>query len=136
MTAQPPRMTSSRRAILDDLRMNRSHPTADEIHVRLKEKSPRIGLGTVYRNLEYLSRHGIVRVLREPGGRRRYDVADDGHYHLWCTRCGKVKDVRLVPSACVEELLEDDLGYRIDGHSLSFLGTCPECNGRRNSRNE
>ncbi|MFH1502793.1 MAG: transcriptional repressor [Candidatus Eisenbacteria bacterium] len=136
MTAQGVRMTGSRRAILSELRLNGSHPTADELHERLRERFPRISLGTVYRNLEYLSGHGLVRALREPGGRRRYDAAQDEHYHVWCTSCGEVQDVRLVPTACVEGLVEDDQGYRIDGHSLSFLGTCPECDGRRDSRNE
>jgi Fur family ferric uptake transcriptional regulator len=135
MTREAARMTGSRRAILDELRMNGSHPTADEIHERLRRKLPRISLATVYRNLDYLERHGLIRVVREPGGRRRYDAAQGSHHHLWCTSCGRVKDVRLAPDAKVETLLEDAFGYTIDGCSLSFLGTCPECAGRDDARN-
>lgn len=122
-----PRMTGSRQAIFDELRMSGSHPTAKELHERLRRTRPRISLGTVYRNLEYLSGHGLVKTLRGPGGRRRYDAAGDGHCHLWCVECGRVEDVRLVQSARVEELLEDGFGFEVRSLGLSFLGVCPQC---------
>jgi Fe2+ or Zn2+ uptake regulation protein len=136
MAHQPLRMTGSRQAILNELRVNGSHPTADEIHEHLRETLPTISLGTVYRNLEYLAKHGLVRIVRELGGRRRYDAARDDHHHMWCTSCGRIKDVRLAPETSVEALIEDDFGYCIDGCNLALLGTCPECVERRDPRSE
>ncbi len=130
------RMTESRTAILEELRHDGFHPTADDLYERIRLRLPRVSLATVYRNLEYLSAHGLVRTLKDPDGRRRFDAAPEEHCHVWCVRCGDVRDVRLSPSVCLEELVVDDLGYEIDGYSLSFLGTCPKCRGMQDQSGE
>ncbi len=130
------RMTGSRLAILEELQRSLRHPTADEVYGRVKLRLPRISMGTVYRNLDLLARHGLVRTLTEPGGRRRYDAVGDDHDHVWCVSCGRVGDVRLSPSARPEDAIEDACGYEIRGHSLSFLGVCPECGKSRHTDEE
>ena len=37
--------------ILEELRRQNNHPSADELYERVRKKLPRISLGTVYRNL-------------------------------------------------------------------------------------
>ena len=50
--AQPQtRMTRQRAVILEELRKVKTHPTADELYSIVRERLPRISLGTVYRNL-------------------------------------------------------------------------------------
>lgn len=53
--------------IWEELRGLTSHPTADELYERVKKRLPRISLGTVYRNLEFLWQRGMVRKI-EGGG--------------------------------------------------------------------
>ena len=125
--SQAIRMTRSRLAILEELRVCRSHPTADEVYARVRARIPRVSMGTVYRNLDLLARHGLVRARNEPDGRRHYDAAGEEHDHVYCVSCGRVADVRLSPSARPEDAVEDACGYEISGHRLSFIGTCPEC---------
>jgi Fe2+ or Zn2+ uptake regulation protein len=121
------RATVSRRAILEALRDGLGHPTADDIYSRVRLRLPRISMGTVYRNLDLLVRHGLVRTLTEPGGKRRYDASGGEHDHVWCISCGRIADVHLFQSARPEDLIEDGCGYDIRGHRLSFLGLCPKC---------
>ncbi len=133
---QTPRMTESRKVMLEALKHTGFHPTADELYERIRRRLPRVSLGTVYRNLEYLSNHGLVAVLRDPDGRRRFDAMPDEHCHVWCATCGRVEDVRLRPSASPRELLEDDPCYEISGYDLSFVGTCPSCLAERDRKGE
>ena len=121
------RMTDSRQAILDAVRGCGSHPTADDVYARVRLGLPRVSMGTVYRNLDLLARHGLVRTLTEPGGRRRYDTVESDHDHVWCVSCGRVDDVRLSGSAEPEDAIEDARGYEIRGRLLSFFGVCPQC---------
>ena len=65
--AQQLRMTQQRQVILEELRLCRSHPTADELYSRVRRRLPRISLGTVYRNLETLAERGLIRKM-EVGG--------------------------------------------------------------------
>ncbi|MBP3730886.1 MAG: transcriptional repressor, partial [Mailhella sp.] len=52
------RMTRQRRVILEELRRDGSHPTAEELHARVRRDMPCVSLGTVYRNLEHLAASG------------------------------------------------------------------------------
>jgi Fur family ferric uptake transcriptional regulator len=61
------RLTSQRQVILEELKKVTSHPTANEVYDMVRKRLPRIGLGTVYRNLDLLADKGIIRKL-EFGG--------------------------------------------------------------------
>jgi Fur family ferric uptake transcriptional regulator len=128
------RMTESRRAILSALECTRSHPTADEVYEMVRERIPRISLGTVYRNLDLLAREGMVTVLSEAGEQRRYDVAGVRHHHVRCEVCGRLDDVILDDPDAVERVLKDAGGYEIHGYSLCFVGTCSRCCAERSTR--
>ena len=54
------RMTRQRAVILEELRKTKSHPTADELYSIVRERLPRISLGTVYRNLDFLAETGEI----------------------------------------------------------------------------
>ena len=58
------RLTNQRQVILEELRKVKTHPTAGELYDMVRVRLPRIGLGTVYRNLELLSSSGIIKKPR------------------------------------------------------------------------
>ena len=121
------RMTRQRRTIIRALEMVESHPTADEVYEAVRRELPRISLGTVYRNLDVLSEHGIIRKLEFGGSQRRFDGMPNNHYHLRCTGCGRLEDAPLAPLAELEESLKEVSDYEIVGHRLEFIGLCPKC---------
>ena len=53
-------ITKQRQVILEELKKTASHPTADEVFLMVRQRLPRISLGTVYRNLELLSENGTI----------------------------------------------------------------------------
>ena len=59
----------------------------------MREKMPRISLGTVYRNLEVLHSMGLVEKIDVGSGQARYDVNPHPHCHAVCAECSKVFDV-------------------------------------------
>jgi len=126
-TAKELRMTRQRRIILEELGKTLSHPTADEVYGMVRKRLPRISLGTVYRNLEVLSAHGMVRKLELAGSQRRYDGDPENHYHARCLSCGRVEDVPIKPIATLDVALEGWSEYEIVGHRLEFIGLCPDC---------
>ena len=57
-------MTTQRQVILEEVKKINTHPTADVIYNLVRERLPRISLGTVYRNLEILSKNlGTIRIF-------------------------------------------------------------------------
>ncbi|GAB4345769.1 MAG: transcriptional repressor [Candidatus Abyssubacteria bacterium] len=121
------KMTRQREVILQEVRKVRSHPAADEVYGMVRQRLPHISLGTVYRNLELLSEHGLIRKLEYGSAQRRYDGNAADHYHVRCVHCGRVDDVEAPPLHHVEDRIRDTSGFEILGHRLEFTGLCPDC---------
>ncbi len=124
------RMTRQRRALLAAVQQARGHPTADDIYRIARRRLPHISLGTVYRNLEILSRQGIVHKIELGSAQRRFDAKGTSHYHVRCVGCGRVDDVAIGPAAKLERAARSATDYMIIGHRLEFLGLCGGCGTR------
>ena len=119
------RNTKQREVILEALQGVKSHPTADELYNIVKTQLPKISLGTVYRNLEYLAHSGIIRTL-EMGNQKRFDADISNHYHVRCTKCGKVSDVFIKPFDIIKDAQEES-DYKVTGFNLEYYGQCSKC---------
>jgi Fur family ferric uptake transcriptional regulator len=129
------RNTKQRRIILEELQGLDSHPGADELYALVRKRIPRISLGTVYRNLEMLSREGMIRRLELGGSVKRFDGDTREHQHLRCRKCGRVDDfpVGMELTDCDREMLEGT-GYRSLERRIEFIGICPDCAKESESR--
>lgn len=121
------RMTKQRRVILEELRKENIHPTADQLYEMVRKRLPHISLGTVYRNLEILTSLGEIQTLEISGSQKRYDGIPQKHYHIRCINCDRVDDAPIAPLNRLEDELYGATVYTIMGHRLEFLGLCPAC---------
>ena len=124
------RMTQQRKTILEVLRNTKTHPSADEIYELVKQKLPRISLGTVYRNLEVLAELGSIQVLELSGSLKRFDWDPNKHYHIRCIRCDRVENAPIAPMDRLENKVYQSTVFEIIGHNLEFTGLCPRCTER------
>ena len=120
-------MTLQRKKIMEVVNEGNTHPSADEIYERVRSFLPRISLGTVYRNLEVLSKMGKIQKLELSGSLKRFDWNPKKHYHIRCVRCDRVDDAPLAPLNQLEDELYEATVFQIIGHNLEFTGLCPEC---------
>jgi Fur family ferric uptake transcriptional regulator len=120
-------MTRQRRVILDELRKDKSHPSADELYETVRKYMPRISLGTVYRNLEILSELGEIQKLEIGGTLKRFDGNPKKHYHIRCMNCGRIDDAPIALMEHIENEIDGMTDYKIFGHRLEFIGLCPDC---------
>lgn len=88
------RYSKQRNLILDILRANRVHPTAEWIYEQARVIMPSIGLATVYRNLKQLVEAGEIERITGADGVERFDGDMHRHYHLKCRRCGRLYDLQ------------------------------------------
>ncbi len=130
------RITRQKQAILEELRKSNSHPTADEIYYRVRQKLPKISLGTVYRNLETLSDSRVVEKLDFCGSQNRYDGKTELHYHIRCISCHRVDDLPVKSGLAIEDSFRDARGYDITGHQLTLFGLCPDCQNKNKEKND
>jgi len=129
MTTAQTRMTRQRRVILEELRNTQSHPTAEEIHAMVKARLPRISLGTVYRNLDFLTASGDIQQINSGGATRRFDGEIQPHYHVRCLVCGRVGDVAVssFEPPSLASLHPEAEAFTVLGSRLEFEGYCRRC---------
>ena len=125
------RTTRQRQIILEELQNLTSHPTAAGLYEIVRRRLPRISLGTVYRNLELLTRLGTIQKLEYGGGEARFDGNVQRHDHVRCVECGRLDDIPGPPLDLSGGIANDFNNYRILGCRLEYLGVCPECQNRQ-----
>ncbi|MCD6163174.1 MAG: transcriptional repressor [candidate division Zixibacteria bacterium] len=126
------RMTIQRRIITEELKKLTSHPTAEQIYHIVRERLPKISLGTVYRNLDFLSKNNIIRKLDIDKDKARYDAEKREHYHVRCVRCGKIGDIFNMPKTNIEKEVSKFTDFTIIDYTPEFKGICPECSKKKN----
>ena len=133
------RWTGPREAILRLLRQTSKHMSAKEIYTSLYKKHPNLGLTTVYRTLDLLTRMNFINKITLGDGQRRFEFkkgehTDSHHHHLICTGCDKILDYKefekeeLVFIKKAEENLSRKFNFKIMDHNIEFYGLCDKCN--------
>lgn len=111
------------------------HLSAEDVYLLVKEKSPEIGLATVYRTLELLTELKIVDKINFGDGVSRYDLRQEGaahfHHHLVCIECGAVDEIQEDLLEDVEEVVEKRWHFKIKDHRLTFHGICYRCQDKK-----
>ena len=115
-------MSQHQRHLLEIVNNVCCHPTAEEIHAIAREVSPRISLGTVYRNLNTLVESGKVRRISQPGKPDRFDKTVP-HDHLICKGCGNVIDIGCIDCQC-KSLPK---GVKVQSFDVTAYGMCSTC---------
>ena len=117
-------MTKQRAIILEVIRSDMCHHTAEEIFELAKEKLPTISLATVYNNLHAMEEEKIIRKISGDSGPDRYDKYYRPHGHLFCLACGGIYDLSLpnLPMLISEKCMCD-----VESYELKVKGICSEC---------
>ena len=120
--------TNQRRVIIEELKKLTCHPTADELYEIVKQKLPKISLGTVYRNLEQLSAAGLIWKLELSGSQNRFDGNVEKHFHKRCVNCGAVEDIDYETFADADRYLSSTCKVNgVEGYTIEFRGLCSDC---------
>ena len=116
-----------REAILKDLQSRRDHPTADMVYESVRKEYPNISLGTVYRNLAFLTESGQVLKITTPAGADHFDGFISPHNHFICKSCGRVEDMDYISSDSIVAEASADFDGEIEDCELQFYGKCHDC---------
>jgi Fur family transcriptional regulator, ferric uptake regulator len=83
---------------------------------------------SVYRNLEVLERHGLVRHLHLGHGAGLYELAGRAEAeYLYCERCAKVRAVPPGELDPVREQIHKQFGYTPRFTHFAIVGLCDQC---------
>ena len=120
-------MTRQRAIILEVIRSDMCHHTAEEIFDLAKEKLPGISRATVYNNLKALEEEQIIRRINGEDGSARYDKSYIPHGHLFCIGCRRIYDFDIPDFTSTLCKYSDAV---IDSYELSVRGICQGCKSK------
>ncbi len=123
------RVTAQRAAISGALATTTRFRSAQELHKDLQRQGHRVGLATVYRELQSLAQAGEIDSLVTPAGETIYRLcgSDQHHHHLVCRSCGVSVEVE---SEAVEEWAQRTArshGFSGVIHVAELYGLCEGC---------
>lgn len=113
--------------------------TADDIYMKVKNEDSSVGVATVYRTLELLTRLKIVCRIILGSGRSYYmlsrECAKETFIYMICNNCKKIitnnqclksaVKVRLRENA--EETILKNCKLQVDNYQILFTGLCEDC---------
>ena len=124
-TRRPTRQRTAVAAVLAETDEFRS---AQELHAILREAGDKVGLATVYRNLQAMAADGEIDMLRTDDGEAVYRACSTGHHHhLVCRVCGRTVEVEGPTVERWTRTVAAAHGYADVSHTLEIFGTCSSC---------
>ena len=121
-----PRNTKQLQVVWEAIKDDNSHPTADQVYDRVRERLPHVSLGTVYRNLQKLVADEKLQVLMR-GRAQHFDPLVKRHQHFICEKCGRVFDVLVDTESDIKPTRLPHRGFKVTSHQSTFFGACKPC---------
>ncbi len=121
------RDTKQRKIIFEELKKLKTHPTAEELFLLVKQRIPSISLGTVYRNLDLLKKQNKILMISIEKNFNRYDGNSQKHHHFYCNQCKKIFDIDQLN---IFEKIKHALSkkkFQVTDYKINFYGYCKKC---------
>ena len=120
-------LTKQREVVLQVIRDEEEHLTANEVFDKAKQLLPGISFATVYNSLRFLKDAKHIAEISFGNGASRFDSMTSRHDHALCTKCGKLVDMEIeLPSEIVNFAAEFSK-FKLESIELTLRGLCPEC---------
>ncbi len=119
------KVTPQRMAILKEIDIY-GHISIEELYEKIRVYYPSTSLATIYKNITLLCDSGILREIKAPGYKQKYELNQSKHAHVMCDKCGKLEDIHIDCVALQTHCMQTS-GYNLHSVSAIFMGTCPAC---------
>lgn len=119
--------SKQREVVLDSLKKNVIHPTAEKLYSIIQIEYPEVSKATLYRNLSQLADAGIIKKIDGLEPSAHFDHNTHPHYHFICEKCGRVFDISTDVAQNAVDKAEQETGFKITSHEIVFKGLCKDC---------
>ncbi len=129
------RVTGQRALLLDLIRHNYGHLDADELYRKARQKSQRLSLSTVYRNLQLFKKLELIDEHHFAEEHHHYEVKSSSeHQHLLCLNCGKIVEIDLPLSHQFRDEIGKQHDFEITEFEVHMTGLCSDCRHKKDKK--
>ena len=119
------KVTPQRLAILTNMH-SYGHIDIDSLYTEVKKQFSSISLATMYKNINLMIKNSLVKEVKLPLLKSRYEIRKKTHAHLLCTKCNEFEDIPFPCTSLVGDI-EKETSYKIDDSEFIFSGLCQKC---------
>ncbi len=119
------KVTPQRMAILEAIIVLNNHPTAENIIDYIRKNHPNIATATVYKILEALVEHQLIKKVKTDRDYMRYDAILEKHHHLYCSESDRIEDYNNVElNEMIDQYFEKKgiPNFKIEDIKLQIIG--------------
>ena len=127
MMVTKPKINKRQEQLLEELKKCEDELSGQELHRQLIIDGKSMGLTTVYRNLQVLIKHGLIRSRHLPTGEVLYTPVDRDIHHLTCVQCGETSKMEGCPVKDIHSPKKNPKKFQFLFHTLEYFGLCQNC---------
>jgi Fe2+ or Zn2+ uptake regulation protein len=126
------KVTPKREAIIAFFSRKNRYATPETVWKELKKSLPRLGLPTVYRNLEQMRKIGILTQVDGAENRFYFGLCraknpGEHHHHISCQKCHRISEVESCYLESLTKKIKEKTGFLITNHKFQLTGVCKDC---------
>ena len=112
------KLTPQREAIFSNIMDSEEHRECDDIYNSLIEKNISISKATIYRTLDILVEHNLIRKLVIGDGKAKYEkkIGKPHHDHMICLDTGKIIEFFDEELEDLQDKIAEKHGYKVVRH--------------------
>lgn len=102
------------------------HISIEELFTIIRKDFRSISIATLYKNINFMVEVNILKEVKVPNSKSKYEILKDEHSHMVCKKCEKLEDLEL----CLNSVIKDassKSGYLFEENALILSGICPKC---------
>lgn len=116
------RSTQQKQLIMGEVTTFNSFFNAEELYKKVSKKNSKIGMATIYRFLNDLTKNGEIHSFL-CNRKKLYSNSKKNHYHFTCERCGERKHIDIKKLDFLNEQVEGELCH----FQIDITGVCKKC---------
>ena len=131
------RLTHQRELVLSVLSESHEHLDAETIHERVRRRSPRVSLATIYRTLTLLKGLGLVNEYKLGEEHGHFEATPEApHYHFTCLSCHRVIEFSSPQIAEETQQTLESHGIILTDLRLQASGYCSDCREKHKDKEQ
>ena len=121
------KITKRQEQLLEELKKCEDEFSGQDLHRQLIIVGKSMGLTTVYRNLQILIKHGLIRSRHLPTVEVLYTPLDRDIHHLTCVQCGETSKMEGCTVKDIHAPKKNPKKFQLLFHTLEYFGLCQNC---------
>ncbi len=122
------KVTDPRLAIIEEIvGFNREFEVNELIERLMRRSGAKPGVASVFRTVKLLGELGLLQRMHTGDGCHRYSLIRGHNHQVICRCCGRAVEFQGCDFSQLTEFLENQTGFKLEGHWMEFFGLCNEC---------